>query len=408
MVSLPVQLESKGRGTVPDPNKEPPRASSNASRAVIMTALRKRGTMTRQDLAQATGLSRSTVSSVLQSLVADGTVQEIASESGGTRGRPSTLVRVSASRADLVGIELGRAHLAVAVADAADVVIGQTSREIAATTDIRTCAGLALDLLDEIATEGRLDLAGVRGVAVGTPGPKFGATRRHSPDLALARFAHDRVEVGSLMAEHFGFAVQVDNNTRYTALGEASSGAGAGASDVAYIRLDEGVGGGVVVDGSLLSGHWGSAGEFGHVSVDVDGPRCACGGRGCLELVASLPALLATSGAADAAELTELYRVEPDSDSLDRAARATAQALAGTLAVLDVSVIVVGGRVARLSGFLQRLEAWLLDVTPSWCAGELSVRPAHDDRVAGARGALVRARVAVESQPDSTTIRTAG
>lgn len=408
MLLLLVQLEPKGRGTVPEPGKEPPKSGSNASRAVIMAALCKRGPMTRHDLIQETGLSRSTVSSALQSLAADKVVEEIASEPGGARGRPSTLVRVSAARADLVGIELGRAHLAVAVADAADVVIGQASHEISATTDIRTCAGLALDLLDEIATGRRLDLAGVRGVAVGTPGPTFGSTRRHAPDLALARFANNRVEVGSLMAEHFGFAVQVDNNTRYTALGEASSGAGAGATDVAYIRLDEGVGGGVVVDGSLLSGHWGSAGEFGHVSVDVDGPRCACGGRGCLELVASLPALLAASGAADAAELTELLRVAPDSDLLDRAARATAQALAGTLAVLDVSVIVIGGRVARLPGFLQRIEDWLLDVAPSWCAGELSVRPAHDDQVAGARGALMRARVAVDSLSGSTTIRTAG
>lgn len=364
--------------------------------------------MTRQRLVAETGLSRSTVSAALQSLAAVGSVHENASEPGGARGRPSALISVNASRADLVGIELGRAHLAVALADAADVIVGRASHDIAATAGIRTRAESALELLDRTAAEHGLDLAGVRGVAVGTPGPKFGSTERYSPDLALARFAHDRAEVAELMTAHFGFAVQVDNNTRYTALGEASSGAGAGASDVAYLRLDEGVGGGVVVDGSLLSGHWGTAGEFGHVSVDVDGPRCTCGGRGCLELTAALPALLSATGAADVAELTELLRADPDSGVLDRAARASAQALAGALAVLDVSVIVVGGRVAGLPGFLERLERTVRDVAPSWCAAELSVRPAYDDRAAGARGALVRARAAVESQYGSTRIRTVG
>jgi predicted NBD/HSP70 family sugar kinase len=375
---------------------------------MIIAALRQRGPMTRRRLAEETGLSRSTVSSALRSLAADGSVRESPSQPGGSRGRPSAQVRVNGSRADLVGIELGRAHLAVAVADAADVVIGQGNHDIDTTADIRDSARAALDLLDRIAAENELDLAGVRGVAVGTPGPKFAASGRHSPDLALARFAHDRVQVAELMSERFALQVQVDNNTRYTALGEASSGAGAGAADVAYLRLDEGVGGGVTIDGSLLSGHWGTAGEFGHVSVDADGPRCACGGRGCVELVASLPALLTATGTANVAELTELLLADPDSAALTRAARASALALAGALAVLDVSVIVVGGRVARLPGFLPLLERTVRDVAPSWCAAELSVRAAYDDQGAGARGALVRARATVEARVDGTKFRTIG
>lgn len=385
---------------------KPSGAASEASRAAIISALRRQGPTTRQRLAAETKLSRSTVSAALRSLTADGSVRESTKEAGGARGRPSVLVHLNASRVDLVGIELGRAHAAVAVADAGDTVVGKASQEIPPATNIRTRVTTALELLNQVAIDHELDLTAVRGVAVGTPGPAH--TERHSSNMALARFAHDRADVSALMGAHFGFAVQVDNNTRYVALGEASSGAGAGAAHVAYLRLDEGVGGGVVVDDSLLSGHWGTAGEFGHVGVDIDGPRCSCGGRGCVELTASLPALLSATGTADVNELAELLRTTPDSTALDRAVRASAQALAGTLAVLDVSVVVVGGRVATLPSFLDRLEQSVRDVAPSWCTAELSVRPAHDDQGAGARGALVRARAAVESQSDRNRFQTIG
>lgn len=89
---------------------------------------------------------------------------------------------------------------------------------------------------------------------------------------------------------------------------------------------------------------------------------------------------------------------DPDAEAaLGKAASAAAQALAGVLAVLDVSLVVVGGRVAQLPGFLDRLEHVLRDVAPSWCTAELTVRPAHDDRTAGARGALVHARLAADT-----------
>ncbi|MBB4684005.1 ROK family transcriptional regulator [Amycolatopsis jiangsuensis] len=376
---------------------EPARGGSAASRAAILGALRRRGPLTRQRLAAETGLSRATVSAVLRALTEDGQVRESASRVEGGRGRPSSVVTVNPARAELVGIELGRAHLAVAVADGADTVVGQAGHEMPVGTSVTAATAEALELLDRLAAERGLDLSVVRSVAVGTPGPKFGGTGRPSPDLALARFAHDRAEVANLLTARFRCPVRADNNTRYTALGEASHGAGAGAANVVCVRLDEGVGGGVVVDGSLLSGQWGTAGEFGHVSVDPAGARCACGGRGCLELSAALPALLTATGTAGAAALAEAVTTGPGRAVLERAALATAQALAGPLTALDVPVLVLGGRVARLPGFLAAVGETLQDLLPTWCAAGLSVRPAADDGAAGALGALIRARAAAET-----------
>lgn len=361
--------------------------------------------MTRQRLVAETGLSRATVSAALAALVAEGRIREITDSASGARGRPSMLVSINASRVELVGIEIGRAHLAVAVADGADTVIALAHRDIPASTDIVTRTEAALTLLNDTVAEHGLDLSTLRGIAAGTPGADFSG----SVDLALARFTRDRAVVAAHLAARFGVPVQVGNNTRYTALAETAAELG-GARHVAYIRVDQGVGGGVIVDGSLVSGSWGTAGELGHVCVDRDGPRCPCGGRGCVERLASIPALLAATGSADLNELTQrLGARDPDAEgALGTAAGAVAQALAGVLAVLDVSLVVVGGRVAQLPGFLHWLEHVLRDIAPSWCTAELTVRPAQDDRTAGARGALIHARLAADGIGSGDRARTLG
>ena len=351
--------------------------------------------MTRQRLVTETGLSRATVSGALGPLAAEGRIRETAHGPGGGRGRPSMLVGINESRAELVGIEIGRAHLAIAVADGADTVIAQADRDIDANTGVLARAEAAVALLERVAAEQGLDLSTVRAVAAGTPGPKFTGKDR-SLDLALARFTRDRADVAAYLNTRFGVPVEVENNTRYMALGETATDA---ARDAAYLRVDEGVGGGVAVDGTLVSGSWGTAGELGHVCVDPEGPRCACGGRGCVELFASLPALLTATGSADLAELDGRLRT-PDpiaNTALHRAAGAAAQALAGVLAVLDVSIVVIGGRVAHLPRFFSHVEHVLRDVAPSWATAELTVRLATDDRTAGARGALIHARMTADS-----------
>jgi predicted NBD/HSP70 family sugar kinase len=382
---------------------DPRRAGSNAPQAAIIAALRRHGPMTRQRLVAETGFSRATISVALQALAADGRIRETPQASG-TRGRPSMLIGINDSRPELVGIEIGRGHLAIAVADGADTVIAKADRDIDVNTSILARTEAAVRLLEEVAAEQGLDLTTVRGIAAGTPGPTFPGDG-HSLDLPLARFTRDRADVAAHLTERFDVPVRVENNTRYTALGETATDTAAGARNVAYLRVDEGVGGGVVVDGSPVSGNWGTAGELGHVCVDPIGPRCACGGRGCVELVASLPALLAATGSTDLATLTHrLHTHDPDAEAaLSVAASAAAQALANVLAVLDVSLVVIGGRVAQLPGFLDRLEHVLHDAAPSWCAAELTIRPAHDDRTAGARGALIHARQAIDTTDRTST-----
>lgn len=378
--------------------------ASSVSGEAVRQVLRLDGPATRAQLVTATGLSRATVSAAVQSLLRGGHASEERKDGHTDPGRPAALVRLNPSRADVVGFEIGRGHVAAAAADAADMLIGEVARSSGSSCGrypedmtVLERAGVAVGLLDELAAQRGVDLSRVRAVAVGTPGPLFSRGDHSTSDLALTRTAHERAEVVALLTGRFGVPVEVDNNTRCTALGEATSGVAAGARDMVYLRVDRGVGGGVVAGGALLEGHWGTAGEFGHATVDPAGGRCPCGGRGCLELVAAMPALLAATDEADAGALAEGLQRGAHRAEVQRAARAVAQVLAGALAAVDASVVVLGGSVARLPGFLARVETDLFDLAPSWCLADLSVRGAEDDRTAGARGCLVRARTRLET-----------
>ncbi|WP_197361768.1 ROK family protein, partial [Streptomyces clavuligerus] len=177
---------------------------------------------------------------------------------------------------------------------------------------------LALELLDELLGGAA---QGLEGIGVGVVGPVTGAAER---DLGVAR----------RFGEQYGVPVLVDNNTRLAALAETVHGAGAGSRHVVYVRLSHGVGGGVVVDGRLLRGAGGTAGEIGHITVEPTGPRCQCGGHGCLELYASLPAVAAAGG--------------PENDAaVARAGRLTGRMLAGLCAAVNPELLIVGGELAR-------------------------------------------------------------
>lgn len=144
------------------------------------------------------------------------------------------------------------------------------------------------------------------------------------------------------------------------AAAELAYGGARGLSDALVVTVSTGVGGGLVTDGRPRHGPSGNAGHIGHLVVDVDGPQCACGGRGCVEAIASGPAILrwavsqgwaaaSPAGAATTAALVEAARGGDPvaAAAFDRAAHALAAAVAGTAALVDVEVAVISGGVAQ-------------------------------------------------------------
>lgn len=139
--------------------------------------------------------------------------------------------------------------------------------------------------------------------------------------------------------------VTLINDARAFSLAEATMGAGRGCSTVACVTLGTGIGGGLVIDGRLHLGAWGVAGEIGHQTLVVDGPRCGCGNRGCVEALAKAEVLVEMAGKANA---EEVYQTAMEGDAASLAAIETVAGwlgvgLANVVAVIGPDRIVVGG-----------------------------------------------------------------
>ncbi|MCX6480265.1 MAG: ROK family protein, partial [Mycobacterium sp.] len=151
-----------------------------------------------------------------------------------------------------------------------------------------------------------------------------------------------------------GVAVQLAGDGLCMALGEHWRGAGRGAAFMLGTVISTGIGGGLVLDGTPYSGRTGNGGHVGHVVVDPDGPVCACGGRGCVEAIASGPHLVSWAQSqgwtgSDARALAEdAARGEAVAvRAFERGARAVAAMIASVAAVCDLDLVVIGGGVAN-------------------------------------------------------------
>jgi glucokinase len=192
--------------------------------------------------------------------------------------------------------------------------------------------------------------------------------------------------------------VRLHNDAVCVAVGEHWRGAGRGADNVLGMVISTGVGGGLVMAGRLIDGSSGNAGHVGHVVVDPDGPPCTCGGRGCLEAIASGPRLAAWAVAqgwrsADGATPIELAadaaRDHPIAKAaMERAGRALGVAIASATHLLDLEVVAVGGGLSQAGPLIfEPLEDALREHAKLDFAREVRVVPAALGQEAGLTGA---------------------
>jgi predicted NBD/HSP70 family sugar kinase len=253
------------------------------NRSLLFKLIRKYQSISRAELARVTGLQRSSVSIIVEELMADGWVVE------GTiakvpRGRHPMFLRINDRRA-VIALDIHPEQTMVAVADLNGKIIAQNLIELpenpprairAITNAIRALMTANKDKRFEgigISLPGRTDLALQKLIF---------APHLRWPVLRIK----DRIEKAT------GLYVQIDNVANACALGEVWFGYSDGLHDLVVINVSEGIGTGIYANGQILRGETGMAGEFGHVQIDANGPPCACGSRGCWELTASNRAAL--------------------------------------------------------------------------------------------------------------------
>ena len=330
------------------------------NRLRVIHALRDQGLISRAEIARRTGLSRSTVSSLVADLQADGLVVERgeAGAAHGTQGgRPPILLAFDASAGAAVGIDFGHSHLRVAVSDLSSRILAE--RALPLDTDHAAEQGLdaAAELVGELLAEANLDESQVIGAGMGLPGPILQEDGVVGSSAILPGWVG--VPAATEMRRRLDVPILVDNDANLGALAEAAFGAGRDASDLIYLKLASGIGAGLLLNGRLYRGAGGLAGELGHFLVDPDGLVCRCGNRGCLETLAASGALVellrrshgevvTVQGMLDLARAGDVgcRRVITD------AGRAIGRAVSMLINVLNPELVVVGGDLAAAGDLL--------------------------------------------------------
>jgi predicted NBD/HSP70 family sugar kinase len=329
------------------------------NRLRIVDFLRTNGTASRAELARRTGLSRSTVSTLVADLQRRGLVVERAGQFAGEGqpGRPAALLELDPSAASAVGLDFDHDKVRVAVSDLSRSVLAEASAPFDVDHDATGSLELAATLIEQVLAESEVDRERVLGVGIALAGPidhDRGALHPSDvlpgwADINAARELEKRVET----------PCYVDNDANLGALAEVTLGAGRNARFAAFLSISSGIGAGIVVDGRPYHGHRGTAGEIGHVVVDPQGPICRCGNRGCLETLASAPALLRLVQASREEELTVKRMIELAREGDAGCKRAIADAgqvvggvVAGMVNLFSPEMVVIGGDLGEAGDLL--------------------------------------------------------
>ena len=348
------------------------------NRRRVVETLRDRGTASRAELARLTGLSRSTVSTLIAELQENGLVVERAAPAHGVvqQGRPPVLLSLDRSAGAVVGLDFGHADVRVAVADLSRTILAERVMEM----DVDHAGAGALDaaavLVTEAVEEAGIARDRVLAAGMGLSGPVDHEEDRVHRSAILPSWGG--IRPGAELARRIDVPVHIENDANLGALAEITIGAARGAQDCIYLMVGAGVGAGITVGGRLLHGAGGTAGELGHVLVDDNGLICRCGNRGCLETVAGGPAIVELLRRADGDDLTLDTVLEHVAAGDPGAVRAVADAghaigrvVAGLCNVLNPEAIVIGGALAAAG------EALLEPVRTA--IERHTIRPAADD-----------------------------
>ncbi len=320
------------------------------NRKRVIDALRERGVASRAELARITGLSRSTISTIVGDLLESGLAGERDGQPSGEAhaGRPPVMVSLNPSAGLALGIDFGHRHLRVAVSDLSHTVLAETWCEMDVDHSSEEGLATAADFVEQVLSEAGAKRERVIGVGMGLPAPIDSATGSVQASSILPGWVG--VDAAGEASARLGLPVEVDNDANLGALAELVWGAAKGRSEVAYIKVSSGIGAGLISNGRLQHGVGGTAGEIGHTLLTEGGPVCRCGNRGCLETLASSRAIadLLSTSRREEISTRRLLELCADGDAAAQrlvgdAGRAIGVAVANLCNILNPECVIVGG-----------------------------------------------------------------
>ncbi len=332
------------------------------NRDLILRTILEHAPISRAEIARRTRLTRTTVSAQVAALLTEGLIEEMGyGPSSG--GKAPILLRVVSDSRYLIGLNLARDRFTGAIIN----LVG----EIKATADIPVdgqqgaqAEQLVCRLLDRLLDQ---DWQPVVGIGIGTPGL---VNTREGRIIQAVNLGWEDFPLAQHIAERYRLPVSLLNDSQAAAIGEFRYG-GWRAENLLVVTLRHGIGAGLLIGGSLFQGDDNAAGEIGHIVVEPGGRQCRCGQRGCLETVASVPAILGRAQALaprfpESLVLSEGRPPAPEAlgaayalgdplaaEVLNHAARHLGRVLAHLAAMLNIHTLVLTGDAPRFG------TAWL-------------------------------------------------
>ncbi|MBS2546490.1 ROK family transcriptional regulator [Catenulispora sp. NL8] len=380
----------------PDAAAQTPVNLHNLGRVRVLQALTDAPALSRAELVRRTGLARATVGSVILELITAGLVRESADgapTAGQRAGRPPQLVSLEPDAGYAVGLDVGHDHVRAVLTDVVGTSRWDRSEAIAVDDDPERALDTAVRLIASAVQDTAVAPEKILGLGLGIACPVDKATGGLRAEGIMPGWVGTRP--ADVLAARTGLPTRIINDANAGVLAERRFGAARDCADVVYVRLAAGIGAGMMSDGRMLLGHLGLAGELGHVVVERDGAVCRCGGRGCLETVASpaaITGLLARSwgqpvGSVDLADL--LRRGDRGAlRAVEDAGEAVGRALSTVVSLLNPELVVIGGDLVEAGeALLEPMRRTLNRGTMGSLHQRLRIVPSLLGDSAGARGA---------------------
>lgn len=370
----------------------------------VLRALATSGPLSRAQLARELGLSGPTLTQATRTLMELGLISEL-DQSPSTGGRPATLLGLVAGAGKVIGVKLADDHLFGICVDLESQVQFSFEEKFKARGED------AIDDLTEILLKYTKKVRGqLLGIGVGLPGV---VSQKDLSTTTSVMLGWDQVKLGEILSKRLKTPVLCENDVNTLAIFESLYGRGKDISNLLTITIGRGIGSGIILNGELYAGTHG-AGELGHINVAGNSLLCECGNTGCLETIASDPAILAHARALNLigprAGMDELWsKARKDKAIAAKCFKSPAEqlgiAIANVINVFGPELIMVSG---EGSGGWDIWEQWLVDsirkhVVPTLSNFDIEVDPWDDAKWAtGAIAVVMQAtlsRRGVEYQP---------
>lgn len=379
------------------PTKATHQQTRTFNQQLVLRAIYDNAEISRAEIARATGLTRTSVSAIVADLLREGLVEETR-RGPSTGGKAPILLRIPPGARHAIGLDLGGAEFSGGLVDLRGNVVNSAHVALDGRNG-NDAVSVVLDLIESLSARNG---QGLLGVGIGAPGvvDSRTGTVRWAVNLDWEQLA-----LGPLVEERFGVPVVVANDTQAAAVAEITYGNVGWPANLIVVRVGRGIGAGIILNGKLFQGDGSGAGEIGHTvlgsaDTDAQAEMCRCGRVGCLETMASMPAMVTAAQrllptVTDEASLIAAFHAgdEHVCAVVLRAARVLGDGLAILVATLNVNHIVLIGPATALG------DEWLDAVRRQTYARALPMlardtlielgRAREDDVVVGASALLM-------------------